>query len=344
MASPNLSEIVTTTLRNRSGKLADNVTRNNALLNRLKEGGRTRPFGGGRTIVEEIMYANNGTYKRYSGYEALNITPSDVFTAAEFAIRQAAVAISISGLEMLQNRGKEAVIDLLRSRIDNAETTLTNGLSYDVYSDGTQSGQMNGLQSLISSTPTTGTVGGIDRATWTFWRNVKFGGVADGGGATSATNIQSYMNRVVVQIVRGADGPDLIVADNTYYRLYLESLQAIQRITSGGASKTGAGFSSLAYFGSGREIEVVLDGGFQGLTGDGNTFGASGAGAVGGAPSATMYFLNTKYLSYRPHRDRNCVPLDPERYSTNQDAMVKLIGWAGNMTISNSGLQAVLVA
>ncbi len=342
MASPNLSEIVTTTLRNRGGQLADNVTRNNALLARLKEGGRTRPFSGGRTIVEEIMYANNGTYKRYSGYEALNITPSDVFTAAEFAIRQAAVAISISGLEMLQNRGKEAVIDLLRSRIENAEITLTNGLSYDVYSDGSQSGQMGGLQTLVSSSPTSGTIGGIDRSTWTFWRNVKFSGTSDGGGAVSATNIQSYMNRVVVQIVRGADGPDLIVADNTYYRMYLDSLQAIQRITS--TRTAGAGFTGVAYFGSGREIQVVLDGGFQGLTGDGNTFGSSGAGAVGGAPSATMYFLNTNYLHYRPHRDRNCVPLEPDRFSVNQDAMVKLIGWAGNMTLSNASLQAVLVA
>lgn len=344
MASPNLSEIVTTTLRNRSGVLADNVSRNNALLSRLKERGRTKPFGGGRTIVEEIMYANNGTYKRYSGYEALNITPSDVFTAAEFAIRQSAVAISISGLEMLQNRGKEAVIDLLDSRIENAEITLTNGLSYDVYSDGSQSGQMNGLQTLVSSSPTSGTIGGIDRASWVFWRNLKFSGSSDGGAATSASNIQSYMNRLVVQLVRGADGPDLIVADNTYYRLYLESLQAIQRITSSGSSQTGAGFASLAYYGSGREIQVVLDGGFQGSTSDGNTFGSGGAGAVGGAPSATMYFLNTKYLHYRPHRDRNCVPLDPDRFSVNQDAMVKLIGWAGNMTISNCALQGVLVA
>ena len=98
MTSPNLSEIVTTTLRARSGKLADNVTRNNALLMRLKERGKAKPFSGGRTIVQEISYAQNGTYKRYSGYEVLNITPSDVFTAAEFPIRQMAVAVSISGL------------------------------------------------------------------------------------------------------------------------------------------------------------------------------------------------------------------------------------------------------
>ena len=54
MASPNMSEIVATTLRNRSGSLADSVTDNNALLARLKKKGKVRPFSGGRTIVEEI--------------------------------------------------------------------------------------------------------------------------------------------------------------------------------------------------------------------------------------------------------------------------------------------------
>ena len=116
MASPNLDEITTTTLRNRTGKLADNVTENNALLKRLKMRGNVKPVSGGRTIVQELEYAENGTFKRYSGYETLNISPSDVFTAAEFNYAQAAVAVSISGLEQLQNSGKEAVIDLLGAR------------------------------------------------------------------------------------------------------------------------------------------------------------------------------------------------------------------------------------
>ncbi len=76
MASPNLSEITTTTLRARSKRLADNILRNNALLNRLDDKGKARPFSGGRTIIEEIEYGMNGTYTRYSGYQALNITPS----------------------------------------------------------------------------------------------------------------------------------------------------------------------------------------------------------------------------------------------------------------------------
>ena len=114
MASPNLNEIVTTTLRNRSGKLADNVTNNNALLSRMKKKGSIKPVSGGRTIVQELEYAQNGTYQRYAGYQVLNIQPSDVFTAAEFDWKQVAVAVTWNGLEIdVQNTGEEQVIDLL---------------------------------------------------------------------------------------------------------------------------------------------------------------------------------------------------------------------------------------
>jgi hypothetical protein len=70
---------------------------------------------------------------------------------------------------------------------------------------------------------------------------------------------------------------------------------------------------------------------------------AAGAGAVGGIPSGVnFYALNTDYIYWRPHKDRNMVPLDPDRFSVNQDAMVKLIGVAGNMTLSNGFLQGVM--
>lgn len=323
--SSTLTEIVTTTLRNRTGKLADNITKNNALLFRLRKRGNVKTVSGGRTIVQELEYAENGTFKRYSGYEALNISPSDVFTGAEFNYAQAAVAVSISGLEQLQNTGEEAIIDLLESRIKNAEKTLVNNIALDCYSDGTADGgrQIGGLALLVSNTPTTGVVGGIDASTTvgTFWRNLKFSGVTDGGGATTSANIQSYMNRLYVQLVRQTDKPDLIVADNNYFRLYLESLQAIQRITSNEMGE--AGFDSLKYMNS----DVVLDGGFG-----------------GGAPASTMYFLNTDYIYFRPHVDRNFAPIGDDRYAVNQDAMVKLVGFAGNMTVSNRRLQGVFLA
>lgn len=327
MALPNpstaMTEIVTTTLRNRTGKLADNVTKNNALLYRLRARGRVKPVTGGRTIVQELNYQENGTYKRYSGYEVLNISPSDVFTGAEYNYAQAAVAVSISGLEMLQNSGEEAIIDLLEGRIENAEQTLTNNVALDTYSNGTADGgrQIGGIQLLVSLTPTSGIVGGIDPSVWAFWRNVAFSGLTNGGSAVSTGTIQTYMNRVYLQLVRGSDAPDLIVADNNFYRYYLESMQAIQRVSDDKMAELG--FQTLKYM----NADVVLDGGFG-----------------GGAPINTMYFLNTKYLFFRPHADRNFAPLGDERFAVNQDAMVKLIGFAGNLTTSNRFLQGVLAA
>lgn len=321
--SATVTEIVTTTLRNRTGKLADNVTKNNALLYRLRSRNRVKPVTGGRTIVQELNYQENGTYKRYSGYEVLNISPSDVFTGAEYNYAQAAVAVSISGLEMLQNSGEEAIIDLLEGRIENAEQTLTNNVALDAYSNGTADGgrQIGGIQLLVSTTPTSGIVGGIDPSVWAFWRNVAFSGVTNGGAAVSTATVQTYMNRVYLQLVRGADAPDLIVADNNFYRYYLESMQALQRVSNEELAELG--FQTLKYM----NCDVVLDGGFG-----------------GGAPVNTMYFLNTKYIFFRPHADRNFAPLGDERFAVNQDAMVKLIGFAGNMTTSNRFLQGVLAA
>ena len=342
MAFPNLSEIVTTTLRSRTGELADNMSRNNALLARLSRRGRVKTFSGGRTIVQELNYANNQTFQWYSGYQVLNIAPSQTFTAAEYPIRQSAVAVSISGLEELQNSGEEAIIDLLESRIENAEDTFMNGMSQGIYGDGTVTGSVGGLQLLVAASPTTGTVGGIDRATWTFWQNQSYSSLTNGGAAATAANIQNYMDTLWVTLVRGRDSPDLIVADNNYYKLYWQSLQAIQRIASeNGVGEFGAlGFQTLKY----NTADVVLDGGFQGFSTDPFPGETSTGNGLGGAPTNTMYMLNTKYIHWRPHAKRNMVPLDPDRFSVNQDAMVKLMGWAGNMTLSNAFLQGVLTA
>lgn len=320
MASPNLSEIVTTTMYNRSKKLADNVSNNNALLQRLEAKGKRKPFSGGRQIMQELEYGENSTFGWYSGYDPLNISPSDVFTAALYDIKQASVAVSISGLEELQNNGDQAMIDLLESRISNAEKTMRNQMANAVYGDGTAGAgkAIGGLQLLVSDTGL-GTVGGINAATWNFWRNVVFGAVADGGAVASTANMVSYMDRVWLQLVRGTDKPDLIVADNNYYRMYMESLQPQQRFT--GADMAQAGFESLKFM----SADVVFDGGIGGA-----------------APINHMYFLNTDYMYMRPHTKREYVPLSPDRFSTNQDAMVKLIGWAGNMTTSGRKFQGVL--
>lgn len=321
MASPNLSEIVTTTIQSRTGALADNVTKNNAILRAVKRSGTMRTVSGGDVILQELEYAENSTYKRYSGYETLDISPQDVITAASFDYKQTAVAVTISGLEQLKNAGRERQIELVSARVKNAERTMANRMSEDLYSDGTSdsSKQIGGLQHLVPNDPTTGTVGGISRVTWSFWRPYVYDATTDGGGSATAGNIQTYMKRVWNQLRRGTDKPDLILADNNYHDLYWASLTAIQRVTKiQNADTIDEGIEFMG-------IPVTLDGGDGGF-----------------CPTNHMYFLNTNYIHYRPHAERNMVALDPDRFSTNQDAVVKLIGWAGNMTLSNGNLQGLL--
>jgi hypothetical protein len=330
-ANSSISDIIATNIQSRTGELADNVTNNNALLRRLKDRGNVKTFSGGNVILQEIMYNDSTTNNTnsYSGYEVLNVSQNSPISSAQFSITQYAAAVSISGLEMIQNSGKEAIIDLLDGRMMVAEAQLANRIGADIYTDGTGNSGKNitGLGAAVPDAPSTGTYGGINRANYSFWRSQKYSGVTDGGSAVSASNIQSYMDSLAVQLIRGTDKPDLIVADSNYYRLYLQSMQSIQRVTDGGNSTQGAGFASLKYFGAGMASDVVLDGG------------------IGSAATANhMWFLNTKYLMFRPHVDRNFVPIGGERQAVNQDAIVKLIGWAGNLTSSGPQFCGVLIA
>lgn len=329
-ANSTVSDIIATTIQSRSGELADNVTDNDPLLKKLKAKGNVRPFSGGNVILEEIMYSDSSTnnVNSYSGYEVLNISPNSPISAAQYSITQYAAAVTISGLEMLQNSGEEAIIDLLDGRMQVAEAQLMNRMDSDLYLDGTGNSGKNvtGLGATLSKTPTSGTYGGIDRATWTFWRNFAYSGVTDGGAAVSAANIQTYMNKVATSLVRGTDRADLIVADGNYYNFYLQSLQAIQRITDEN-STVGSGFTGLKYFGAGMNADVVL-----------------GSGIGSHSPANQMLFLNTNYIFFRPHKDRNFVPIGGERQAVNQDAVVKLMGWAGNLTSSGPQFSGILSA
>lgn len=319
----NYSDILTTTLENRSAVTADNVSNNNALLRALKKRGRIKPVDGGHVILQPISYPGNNTFIRYAGYELLNVSPSDVITAAEFDHKQAAISVSISGREILMNSGSEKVIDLMETRIENAEADFQNNIGSDLYSNGTADNgkQIGGLQLLVADDPTTGTVGGISRVDYDFWRNQKYQCTSDGGSAPSASNIRRMMNALYNRLVRGTDKPDLILADDEFYGYYESSLQDVQRVTQ--TTDVDGGFVSLKYKGA----DVILDGG------------------VGGAcPDKHMYMLNTRYLHWRPHKDRNMVPFGGDRMSTNQDAIAKFIGFMGNATLSNASLQGVLFA
>ena len=316
-ANPNVSDILATTIESRSKKIADNVTNNNAILKRMEGKGKIKTFSGGYKIMQELSFAENSNAGWYSGYDLLPVGVSDVISAAEFNIKQAAVPVIISGLEQLQNAGREQMIDLMESRLSVAESTLANLLTGGLYSDGTGSGgkEIDGLAAAVPLDPTAAPYAGIDGATFTFWQNA----VKD---SANTTTLQADWNELWAGLVRGQDRPDLIMADSLAWQAYVATLQANQRFNN--TNMADAGFNSIKFM----DADVVLDGGIYN-----GTLGS-------GAPASTAYFLNTDYLHYRPHSARNMVSLSPNRrYSTNQDAEVQIIAWAGNLTCSGRMFQ-----
>ena len=321
MAFPStITDIVATTIQSRSRQIADNVTKNNALLMKLSERGNRKPFSGGNVILQELSFAQNGNGGWYSGYDLLPVAAQDVISAAEFQIKQLACPVTISGLETLQNAGREQMIDLLESRIGVGEATMANLLAAGIYSDGTGSGgkELTGLNAAVPINPATGTYGGIDRSATvgTFWRSQ-----VNTGTTLTAANIQQTMNALYATLVRGKNVPDLVVFGNDLWALYMQSLQAIQRFTDPATAKLG--FPSIRYM----TADVVLDGGIGNLV-----------------PTKTGFFLNTEYLFLRPHAQRDMVAISPDKRSAiNQDAEVSILGWAGNLCCSGAQFQGRLI-
>lgn len=323
MASPNavFTELVTTTFRNHKKEVTDNVSKHNALYRAMKKRGRTRTESGGLSIVANLEYAMNGTYQRFSGFDVLNVSQSDVISAAEYSWRNVAINVVSSGTELRINSGPERIANLAKARITNAMHTFANNFSSDMYSDGTLPNQISGLQALVADAGT-GTVGGIDSSTWTFWQNIVQSAAAplQGGGAItpSATTIESLMLPLFIKLTRNADKPNLIVSSDDYFTFFETSQTTLKRYIN--ESEADAGFMELSYKG----VPVIFD-------------GSSGMAA------SRMYFLNTNYLELVVHSDANLTVMD-EAKPYNQDAVVVPIIWMGNLVTNARFLQGVMKA
>ncbi len=323
------TDIIVGAIESRRRKIADNVTKNNALLLHLKEKGRILPITGGNTILEEISFAENGNASYYSGYDLLPVAAQDVISAAQFSLKQAAVPVTISGLEKLQNDGREKMIDLMDARLGVAESTLQNIITQGCYSDGTifNGKAIVGLDAAVEATATasqTSTYAGISRTTFSFWRSQCTSTTAD---ISTAAKVQSVTNALWATTIRGPDRPDFGIMDNNYWADFMASLQAIQRFTT--SKSADLGFENIQYM----NANLYLDGGIGGFAGD----------AV--STHGTLYLLNSKYLKFRPHKERNFVALSPDRrYAVNQDAEVAILAWAGALTCSGARFQGRVLA
>jgi len=312
--NPDFNALLSTTLQNYQPTLVDNIFKDLVLLNHLNSKGRVQVEEGGTSIVEPLMYAVNNTVGSYSGYDAIDLTPQDGITAAEYQWKQMAASIAISGIEESKNRGTEAIIKLLNAKIMQAEESLKSNLNTMLYSNGTGNGSkdFNGLGNIVATV--NNTVGGIDSTTNTWWNPYQ--------DTSASTLTQADMGNVYNQISKGSDVPDLIITNTNLFEKYESTLSLQVRYQD--VAKANAGFQNLMF----KQTPLVFD---LALAVD--------------ATSAPMYFLNSKYLKLTGMNGHWFNTTDFQNGTVaGVDARYALVMAYGELTCSNRARQGYLLA
>jgi hypothetical protein len=319
----NYQQVLSMALEDRAPAWQDLVSNNNALLAVLKRKGLWEPYSGPR--IRETLQIAKQDIQWYNGYDFLDNPPIELFNDAYFTPKMAAVPISLTMEEILNNQGENQLKPVLKSYMRAAENALEDGMDTAIHSDGTANGgkQLTGLAAAVPIVTNAGTYGGISRVDNAIWRTTTYDihtAFTSIGTQVSSTTIRPFLNRIMTARSRGRRHADLLLMSPEHYEAYDAATLAIQRTTkeSGGLGKLG--FSTLEYIGGGKNAEIVLDGGIG-----------------SNMPANTTYGLDTDSLRMRYNPSRNFDKLfeGDGMKPINQDALAQFIGFMGELTMVN---------
>lgn len=314
----NWSDILSTTFNKVHAKWVDDVFNARPLAFFLMREGQVVPIDGGVQIQESIVGAQNPNSGSYSGSDTLAIAESEEFTSALFPWRQHSTAVTVTGLDEIQNSGEAAFLDLLGSKIDVAKETATADLNTMFHGDGTgnSSKDMNGLQNLVAQNSSA--VGGIDPsdADNTWWQSQLHD--ATDSAAFSHTNFTVLDRQMVTNVYNdasvGGDTPKFGLTTQELHEFYESLLQQNVRHTD--AQLADAGFAAIEAKGK----PIVYD---------------------EETPTGYFYWINPSYLKLKVHRNR-FFKAGPFIQPNDQDIRTMKLLTAGNLTISSRRRQGCI--
>uniref|UniRef100_A0A6H1ZJT7 Putative capsid protein n=1 Tax=viral metagenome TaxID=1070528 RepID=A0A6H1ZJT7_9ZZZZ len=220
--------IYVSTLRAKRKTIIDNIHSNNPLLNEMLQRGRIVEEDGGSCIEEPIEFGINPNTAWIGDYGTLGTAAPEFLVNSKTEWKVVGGLVVVSDIQLLKNQGKHQLIKLIDAKKLNLQNTLKGVLSAGIFSNGTGSGglQLTGLQAAVADDPTTGIYAGIDRASYSWWRNQQVsGGVFSTDGLA---NLRTQTLRAADD--GGKDRANLYVAGQTPFEEYLKLGDPRQRI------------------------------------------------------------------------------------------------------------------
>lgn len=323
MADPNQGQVVATLWEAVVGKKpTNNIFNSRALFYALGEEGFKEQVPGGRLFEMTIEYAQNTNFKSYSEMETLDTNRVDVFDCARYDQKICAGTVVFSDLELARNAEANRKLDILESKLENGKNSNISVLNVMLNGDGTGNGgkDFDGIGKIISSTPTTGTVGGINRANFSFWRNRQNSGAKT---STAYDNLRTSMTTTYNQCSLGGveSTPTAAITDRATFEGYESLLVAVEKI----------------------QRDAKATGGDVAFLNDAIQFKGASLFYDEDATASEMRFVNPKYLKLMYLAGawmKMKEPVDP----SNQMARVYKIETFGNLGTNGSRYLGVVTA
>ena len=287
---------------------------------------------GGEKIYMPLMYARNTTIEGYSGYDTLNITPADPFSAAEYEWRSIAGSVNMDNERLDKNRGDAVkLFDLMKGMMDNLKISFQESWN-DMLITAKASGSKEplGLFDIVkddpSTNPASGSLGGIDAVANTWWRNYaeNFGGGTFGTDQTG--NGFKAIRRLLRGVQYGVEGAKVLVGGEYAFENVDNALVNQLRYIGDAEKKlVSAGYQAIRVKG----IPMVMEKRISALR------------SSGGLSGDAIYALNPKYLKVWGMKHRWFEPSSVKE-PVNQDTQVQHIITRCQFATDNRRMHGVL--
>lgn len=241
-----IETILNSVLERSRRRLITASIKSNALVAWAFAAGRVETEPGGYNITNPLVTGRNPNVASYTYYNELPVAQTNEFDKVTYTWSRVAGTVIISDQEQDENRGEAAVFRLMRAKMEVLERSIREKFSSYLYGAGAGDDPL-GLASLIPDDPTTGTLGGINRATETQWRTSSY----DFNGSLDETNIEEAFDDTIMDLTMDASRPDVILCGRNIYRFYRAAVRDKVTIniseTNNGKRMMDLGFTGIAH-------------------------------------------------------------------------------------------------
>lgn len=307
MGSTVIETVLHSTLEKSRKKLMFAAVKANALYAYAMANNKVEYEDGGREISNPLIFGRNPNVTSYEYYDTLPIAQTNEFNTARYGWGRVAGSVIISEQEIDENRGAAEIFKILKGKMQALEESIKEKFQTYLYGAGTGK-DPNGLALCIPDDPTTGTLGGINRANEPQWRTM----AKDYNGSLTSTNIEEEFDDILLDMKQGKnEKPDLILCGRNIYKMYRKAVR--------------------------DKISILADGTYAGkkmydLGFDGVSFGGITMIYDEDCPSDKAYFINSTYLKMHVLKHVN-MKVKELAAPWTQDCIGRRIIWQGQMCL-----------